>query len=157
MELEQLKDHYPGFSYTIEATDIAVSVLNTAKRGIYSHDLIAPVPIELRKRFLLRKKTAQEDLVKIDVLLKQYIRFRTFNLMSGDYSAMGHFDGIFCRNVMIYFDGPTREQMILNFVRALEPTGLFFIGHSEGLSAQQYGLVSPAPTVYQKAPLGEKK
>lgn len=148
--LENLKRDYPGFQYSIEATDIAPSVLETARRGVYSHDLVHPIPMADRKRYLLRKKTRQLDLVRMGPELRHNIRFKSFNLITGDFSSMGEFDGIFCRNVMIYFSPAQREQIIKHFAAALSIGGLFFIGHSEGLSARQFGFDSPKPTVYQK-------
>ncbi|CAG9297797.1 CheR family methyltransferase [Celerinatantimonas diazotrophica] len=151
--LENLKHDYPGFQYSIEATDIAPSVLDTARRGVYSHDLVHPIPMADRKRYLLRKKTRQMDLVRIVPELRKNIRFTSFNLITGDFNLMGKFDGIFCRNVMIYFSPVQREQIIENFAAAIEMGGLFFIGHSEGLSARQFGFDSPIPTVYRKISL----
>lgn len=150
MVLENLKRDYPGFQYSIEATDIAPSVLDTARRGVYSHDLVQPISMVDRKRYLLRKKTRQVDLVKIAPELRHHIRFAPFNLITGNFSSMGEFDGIFCRNVMIYFSPAQREQIIEQFAAALGAGGLFFIGHSEGLSGRQFGFDSPMPTVYQK-------
>lgn len=150
MFLELLKLRHPSFNYEIIATDISVSVLQTAQRGVYPHHLAEPIPMSFRKRFLLRKQNESVDLVKIPQKLQQRIKFSEFNLVTGDFPSMGNFDGIFCRNVMIYFSQEQRRQIISNFVKLLSDQGLFFIGHSEGMSAPQYGLEQQIPTVYQK-------
>ncbi|CAG9000373.1 MAG: Chemotaxis protein methyltransferase [Candidatus Celerinatantimonas neptuna] len=150
MVLEHLKETFPHFNYAIEATDISQSVLNTARRGVYAHQLVEPVPLGYRKRYLLRKKSAEVDLVKIIPKLRRNIRFRDFNLVIGDFKRMGHFDGIFCRNVMIYFSQVQRKLILSNFSNALNHQGLFFIGHSEGLSGERFGFNPMVPTVYQK-------
>ncbi|MFM2484612.1 CheR family methyltransferase [Celerinatantimonas yamalensis] len=150
MVLQNIKEDYPHFNYSIEATDISPSVLATAQQGIYHHSLVQPVPIAYRKKYLLRKKNKQLDLVKVSPELKRNICFESFNLVTGNFATMGEFDGIFCRNVMIYFSQAQRQIIITQFAQALSPQGLFFIGHSEGLSGQQFGLNSLIPTVYQK-------
>lgn len=150
MVLESLTRTYPDFNYRIEATDISVSVLAHARQGIYAHEQIGPIPMAYRKQYLLRKKDHQVDIVKIAAALRQRITFGEFNLLSGPYEAMGKFDVIFCRNVMIYFNNEIRNKLISNFHRALKPGGLFFIGHSEGLSGKTHLFTQLVPTVYEK-------
>ena len=77
------------------------------------------------------------------------VHFARLNLM-GPWPMRGPFDAIFCRNVMIYFDRPTRERLIGRFFDLLAPGGTFFVGHSESLTGirQQFRYVRP--TVYEK-------
>lgn len=150
MVLEHVKQQRPRFSYRIEATDIAVSVLETARQAIYSHEQVKPVPLDYRKRFLLRKKNSQLDIVKMVPEIRRNVFFNEFNLITGDYGKLGQFDGIFCRNVMIYFNNKNRANIINNFYQALKPGGFFFIGHSEGLSGKNQQFISLIPTVYMK-------
>ena len=62
----------------------------------------------------------------------------------------GPFDLIFCRNVMIYFDDPTRELLVNRFAELLAPGGFLFIGHSESLSSLKTALRYVKPAVYEK-------
>jgi chemotaxis protein methyltransferase CheR len=62
----------------------------------------------------------------------------------------GPFDVVFCRNVMIYFDLPTRTALIREIERLLRPGGYLMIGHSETLTGTQSGLVNEQPAVYKK-------
>ena len=81
--------------------------------------------------------------------LKQLITFRTFNLMD-HFPFQNTFDIIFCRNVMIYFNFETQEQLIKKFYNVLTGGGLLFIGHSESLNQKQYKFEYVQPTVYLK-------
>lgn len=61
------------------------------------------------------------------------------------------FDVIFCRNVMIYFDLPTKEQLVLRFAQQLQPGGFLYIGHSERVTGAAADLLEPVgPTIYRK-------
>ena len=77
------------------------------------------------------------------------VRFARLNLM-GEWPMRGPFDAIFCRNVMIYFDGPTKERLVERFTGLLRPGGYLFVGHSESLSSMTHGLRYVQPAVYTK-------
>ena len=72
------------------------------------------------------------------------------NLLDADWKISGPFDVIFCRNVMIYFDKPTQEQLVRRYYDVLAPQGYLFIGHSESLTGVQHDFEYVQPTVYQK-------
>jgi len=73
--------------------------------------------------------------------------------MDEEFGLQDLMDVIFCRNVIIYFDKKTQEQLIKKFCRHLRPGGFLFLGHSESLHGYDLPLVQVAPTVYQK-PVG---
>jgi chemotaxis protein methyltransferase CheR len=82
--------------------------------------------------------------------MRQIVRFRLLNLL-GDWPIKGKFDFIFCRNVMIYFDNPTKERLVKRFGEVLAPGGFLYIGHSErvtGPAANDFQLVGP--TIYRR-------
>lgn len=148
--LRELQAELPGFRFQIDATDIAQSVLATARAGVYRSDRIAPVPEALRRRYFLRSRDPARGLVKMGPALKSAIEFYEFNLITGEYPARPQYDVIFCRNVMIYFNGSDRERIIGQLRASLRPGGLLFIGHSESIGNQRNGFESLIPTVYRR-------
>ena len=111
------------------ATDISASVLAGAREGIYSAQTLEPVPAPLAKAWL--KKTTG-DRSQVDPMLRDAITFNSLNLL-GDWPIRTMFDAIFCRNVMIYFDGPTKARLQARLADRLAIGGLLCIGHSERL------------------------
>jgi len=109
-----------------------------------------PVPMNLKKKYLLRSKDRAEKLVKIVPSLRSFVEFRRLNLMDDSYAIQGPVHIIFCRNVIIYFDRPTQEQLLRKLYRQLPPHGYLFMGHSENLHGMDLPLVQVAPTVYRK-------
>lgn len=110
------------------ATDLSPSVLQTARDGLYPPDILRPVPAALRSAWVKR----QGDRVAIDPALRALVSFRQLNLL-GDWPMRGTFDAIFCRNVMIYFDGPTKARLQTRLADRLVEGGMLYIGHSERL------------------------
>ena len=81
--------------------------------------------------------------------LKKKIAFRNFNLLD-PFNFKQPFQAIFCRNVMIYFDQPTKEMVVNKHYDALLPGGYFFIGHSESLSGINHKFKYVSPSIYRK-------
>lgn len=78
------------------------------------------------------------------------MRFKSLNLL-GDWPMARPMDVIFCRNVMIYFDQPTKERLVHRFAQQLAPGGHLYIGHSERVTGPAAALLSQVgPTIYQK-------
>lgn len=152
MEMLEMRRQHPGFSCDILATDISVSSLQKARKGVYPHERIEPVPMELRRRYLLRSRDKASNLVSMAPELRQKIRFDTFNLLTDRYEFRHPFDAIFCRNVMIYFNNEDRAQIVHNFAQSLSHDGLLFIGHSETLSGHHDGFAQQIPAVYKHTP-----
>ncbi|MBU1230798.1 MAG: protein-glutamate O-methyltransferase [Proteobacteria bacterium] len=138
-----------GFSFSILASDISNKVLGMAARAIYPEAKIEPIPLELRKRYLLRSKDRTRQVVRIAPEVRNHIRFRRLNFME-DFSFDNQLDIIFCRNVVIYFDRQTQEMLFSRFCRKLSPGGYLFIGHSESLAGMDLPLEPVAPTVYRR-------
>ncbi len=138
----------PDFS--IMATDISSRVLKKAMLGIYTVDQIEPVPMALRKKYLLRGRNKEFGFVKIKPFIKSFIRFGRLNFLDRDYGIDKGLDIIFCRNVIIYFDRSTQERVIRQLCTYLKPEGYLFLGHSETLTSQNLPLYQVAPTIYKK-------
>lgn len=149
MVLSEFARATPGFSFNILATDISTQVLRMAVRAVYPESKIGPIPLEYRKRYLLRSRDRTRRLVRIGPEARAHVRFRRLNFME-DFSLEDQLDIIFCRNVVIYFDRPTQERLFSRFCRKLSPGGFLFIGHSESLTGMSLPLESVAPTVYRK-------
>jgi chemotaxis protein methyltransferase CheR len=138
------------FTFSILATDICTSVLETAHRGIYEDEKIAPVPHDLRKRYLLRSKDRSRGIIRMAPEIRSLITFRRLNFLDDGYSIQDRMQIIFCRNVLIYFDRPTQEKVINNFCSHLQPGGHLFLGHSETINGLDVPLVQVNSTVYRK-------
>ncbi len=147
MVLNELKDTVlKGVEVKILATDISLSVLGDAEKGIYSAEKLKLVP----KYFLTKYfKKIDKDKFKINDSLRSMILFKRLNLMHDSFPFKGKFDLIFCRNVMIYFTGPTRESLVDKFTTCLNRGGYLFIGHSETLGRNHPKLKYIEPAVYR--------
>lgn len=142
-----LKEYLPaGMNIKILATDISSGVISTAQKAIYKLD-----PEDMINPYFLSKYFNKID-NEYEVIqeLKNLVTFRTFNLMDS-FPFQNSFDIIFCRNVMIYFDFKTQENLIKKFYDVLQVGGLLFIGHSESLNQKQYKFKYVQPTVYLKS------
>ena len=151
--LSEFAERYPGlgFQFLILATDISSRVLEIAKRGIYEEERVAPVPALLKKKYLLRGRDRNSGLVRIAPELRSLVRFRRLNFMEGDFGMRAPVDIIFCRNVFIYFDKTTQEQILKRFCRHLVPGGYIFIGQSETLNGMDLPLSRVNPSVYRRS------
>jgi chemotaxis protein methyltransferase CheR len=140
----------PGFDYAILATDISTKVLEQARSGIYPEPQIAPVPPELRRKYLWRSRNRAEALVRIVPELRRRITFHRLNFMDEDYRVRDIFDVVFFRNVLIYFDRSTQEAAINKICRNLAPGGYLFVGHSESLAGLDVPVEPVHTTVFRK-------
>jgi len=135
--------------WSIEATDISSRVLETAEQGIYDEEKVASMPPEILRRYFQRGRAAWAGRCRIKELLRQKVTFRHLNLFQPSYPFRQGFQVIFCRNVMIYFDRPTQEDLIGRLRNQLEPGGHLLVGHSESLSGIRHGLVQVRPAIYR--------
>jgi len=150
MVLNEFAQQQQGFYFSILATDISTRVLEHARRGIYREEVVQPVPMAMKKKYLLKGKDNNKGLVRVAPQLRSLIEFRRLNFMDSDFGMGGPVDIIFCRNVIIYFDRPTQEKLLNRFARHLIPGGYLFMGHSETLNGLDVPLVSAGPMVYRK-------
>ena len=134
----------------ILATDISTKVLAAASAGAYSSSDLEKVPLNCRDRYF--QKIDMDGQRKFQVLppLRNQVTFRRLNLSRPPFPMRGPLDAVFCRNVMIYFDAQTRQNLVREIERLLRPGGLLMIGHAESLMGLQTGLVAISPSVYQK-------
>ena len=150
MVLSEHANAHPGFRFSVLATDISTDVLAKAHLGVFKSGLVAPVPKDLRRKYFMRSRDPESDLVRVVPELRALIEFRRVNFMDADFGLSESPEIIFCRNVIIYFDRPTQIRLLQKLTRQLAPGGYFFAGHSESLQGMDLPLVPTAPSVYRK-------
>jgi chemotaxis receptor (MCP) glutamine deamidase CheD len=150
MVLNNFAEQIPEFHFLILATDISTKVLEEAKLGIYDQERIEPIPRWMRKKYLLKSREAEKELIRISPQLRASVRFRRLNFMNRNFGLREQMDIIFCRNVIIYFDRPTQEAVLNRICSYLNPGGYLFTGHSETLNGMNLPLVPVSHTVYKQ-------
>lgn len=147
-----LADNAPGADVKILATDVSPRVLREASKGIYSEKAASSLGNAYLSKYFSKQKEDNILSYSISERLKQWIVFRGFNLVTGNYNLFKEkkFDIIFCRNVMIYFDKPTQVALVQKFYNMLEKDGYLFIGSSEALTDIKTGFKSKSASIYQK-------
>jgi chemotaxis protein methyltransferase CheR len=134
------------------ATDISTTILDSAKRGVYDKQRIEPVSPMQRQKYLLASHTADKRRIfEVSKSLRDVVIFKYLNLMeSWPVNPSGGVDFIFCRNVMIYFDKRTQENLVNRYWNVLASNGILFTGHSESLTGIQHKFKYIQPTIYTK-------
>jgi len=145
-----LKENVPvDWDVKILATDLDTNVLQTALEGVYTEDRISGISEERLKRWFMRGKSAQLGQVKVRTEIQQLIQFKQLNLMK-EWPMKCHFDFIFCRNVLIYFDRETKTMLANRYNEMLSSRSWLFIGHSESLNQLSSDFSLVACTTYRK-------
>jgi chemotaxis protein methyltransferase CheR len=138
------------FDFQVLATDVSEPAIQRALRGVYHEATVKPVPEPFKRRYLMRGSGEKENLVRIAPELRARIRYRVLNLMEAAYGMPLGIHLIFFRNVLIYFDKPLQERIILHLKEHLAPGGHLFLGHSESIFGFPHGLTQVEPTIYRK-------
>ncbi|MFQ6758751.1 MAG: protein-glutamate O-methyltransferase CheR [Deltaproteobacteria bacterium] len=149
MVVEDFVSRHPGMRYRIMATDISTRVLAQAKRGVYADERVTKVPTPFLKKYFQKGVGNSDGYVKVKDELRRMVHFDRFNLM-GDFPWRAAIDVIFCRNVMIYFNRETQQELVSKFHEALTPGGYLFIGHSESISGLKHNFTQVDATAYMK-------
>jgi chemotaxis protein methyltransferase CheR len=150
MVLSEAAERTPGFRFRILATDICSGVLEEARGATYDEARVEPIPMALRRKYLLRQRDGGPA-VRVAPAVRQHLRFERVNLLEHDLRRFGSMEVIFCRNVFIYFEREVQREILLQFIRALVPGGFVFLGHAESIAGLDVPLTQVAPTVYRKA------
>jgi chemotaxis protein methyltransferase CheR len=131
----------------ILATDISQSVLAAAKAGIYGKEKMRDLPDEWKRRYF---KDYDEERCILSEKIRKEVIFGNINLMDAAFPFRRKMHVIFCRNVMIYFDNDTKDELARRLYAITEPGGFLFIGHSEGLNRENTRYKYVMPAVYRK-------
>ncbi len=138
----------------ILATDIDCNVLNMGKQGIYEYRKIASLPSEYINKYFSKvnsskQNTATSTKYQVNNNVRQLITFKQLNLLH-QWPMKGPFDIIFCRNVIIYFDKKTQQELFERYNNMLKPGGLLILGHSENLGNYQQYFENVGRTIFRK-------
>jgi chemotaxis protein methyltransferase CheR len=137
-----------GWELYLLASDIDTDALNSARAGVYPQESIAQVPAPLR-RYFQTGTGALAGLVRVVPKIRAMVTFARINLLGVPWPSWTRFDCIFCRNVVIYFDGPTKQALVSRLATALQPDGLLVLGHSESLLGSGSRFRPLGKTIYQ--------
>ena len=129
------------------ATDISIKVLKQAAEGQYTKDKINSIPKEWKEKYF---RVVDFDTYSVEDKIKNEVIFRRFNLMNKNFPFKKKFQVIFCRNVMIYFDNETKDDLVNRLYHSLEQGGYLFIGHSETINRSDNKFEYIMPAVYRK-------
>ncbi|HLX42517.1 MAG TPA: protein-glutamate O-methyltransferase CheR [Bryobacteraceae bacterium] len=140
--------------FRVLATDISTRVLSKAQQGIYEIERFKGIPDRWRKNFLLRGKGRYEGCYKFKPAVVSAIEFERLNLIQPFPSRSFHF--VFCRNVLMYFEKATQQDIVQRLARCVEPGGYLFVGHSETLHSIDHSLNYVCPAVYRRGPAGRR-
>ena len=137
MIIEDIAAKVAGWKIEIVGTDLSEPVLDKARKGIYSQ---FEVQRGLPTTYLLRHFNQIGDSWQLSEAMRSKVTFRQLNLLA-DYSALGRFDVIYCRNVLIYFDAARKADILTRMTRLLAPEGSLVLGASESLIGLKTDLV----------------
>jgi chemotaxis protein methyltransferase CheR len=147
--MREMAAQLAGWRIEIIATDLSLEVLEKAKAGIYSQfEVQRGLPIAL----LVKYFTQVGEMWQISPEMRAMVQYRPLNLLQ-NFASLGKFDVVFCRNVLIYFDQPTKIDVLERIARLLETDGYLVLGAAEtvvGLTdsfkpvADRRGLYAPS-------------
>ncbi len=145
--LEFLGAQAPLWDTTIYASDISDKVLTKAKEGIYHESSMKALPATWKRKYFT---DVGNECFQVKPEIRRKVNFRAFNLMKPIPKPAVPYDIIFCRNVMIYFDNPTKIDLVRRFYDVLAPGGYLFIGHAESIPRETTNYEYVKPAIYRK-------
>jgi chemotaxis protein methyltransferase CheR len=125
--LKEMKDKLAGWRIELTGTDLSTEVLEKAKAGIYSQfEVQRGLPIQMLVKYFVQNG----DMWQISPEIRSMVQYKPLNLLA-DFSHLGTFDVVFCRNVLIYFDQDTKIDVLNRAARMIEPDGFLVLGAAE--------------------------
>ena len=150
MLLEEFRRTRSGPDYSILATDICTDMLELAHAGRFPTSMIEPIPMELRRKYVMRAKDAGLDQVRMAPQLRSKITVARLNLMDETYPLGRDMDFIFCRNVLIYFDKVTQAAVLARLCHHIRPGGYLILGHSESAVGANLPITHVINTIFRR-------
>lgn len=136
--------------FSIRATDISSKVLDKAIDAVYPISEVDDLSYDLKKRYFLKSKDTSNPLVRVNKTTREKVHFERLNFMDPVYPSTTAKHIIFCRNVLIYFDKKTQEEVIRKLTDHLVPGGYLFLGHSETIFGMNLPLKTVGSNTFQK-------
>lgn len=155
MLLKENASKLPGWRVEIVATDLSQEILDKGKEGLYSQfEVQRGLPINLLVKYF--KQVG--DRWQIDAGIREMVKFQKFNLLTNP-SALGRFDVIFCRNVLIYFEPPTKTEVLGKLADLLSEDGFLYLGGAETVlgTSDRFQLMAGQRGVYRLASAGQAR
>jgi chemotaxis protein methyltransferase CheR len=147
MLLDDCRAHHP---WSIQASDISQRVLTFARRALYPMVRGEHIPKPYLSRYCLCGTGEYEGHFLIDQRIRRRVAFEQRNLLNLPTEMDEKFDVVFLRNVIIYFDFPTKVDVIQGVIRKIRPGGWLIVGHSESLHGMPLDLQMFAPSIYRR-------
>lgn len=144
-----LADTQANLPWAVLGTDLSSRVLRHARIGHYQQERTSNIPTEFLRKFCLRGTGADAGTILMQRDLRERVQFSQVNL-DRPLPALGQFDIIFLRNVLIYFSNETKRQVVQRLLGHLRSGGYLLIGHSETLNDVNSTVRAVAPSIYMK-------
>jgi chemotaxis protein methyltransferase CheR len=135
--------------FKILATDISTKALASARDGIYEEKRLGAIPYGLKRRYFQKGENKWVGYLRVKKEIRNKISFQRLNFVE-EFQLGELFDVIFCRNVMIYFHTQEKAVLVNRLYQQLAQGGYLFLGHSESLTSNKYGLKYIQPSIYKK-------
>jgi len=148
--LQEVLQHHTSASWTLDGTDISTRMLDLARRGVFEQDRLRDVKPEWLRRYFQKGVGQWDGHFRAKEVIRNRLTFHHVNLLQERYPFSKLFHTIFCRNVMIYFDRQTQEQLVAKLTAQLHPKGYLIVGHSESLMGIKHSLESVRPSIYRR-------
>jgi len=141
-----------AWDWHIQCTDISHRILARASQAIFRDDVVGKMTPGMIRTYFQKGVGPQQGNYRVRPELCAHLAFHQLNLLEGDSPLNEHFHVIFCRNVMIYFDRPTQEELVNRLSKRLLPGGYLLVGHSESLTGIRHSLQAVQPATYRRPP-----
>jgi chemotaxis protein methyltransferase CheR len=139
-----------GWTWSILCTDISTRILAKAEEGIFAKDRLGPVRPDWLIRYFDRGVGESDGFFRVKDEIRKNLTFKALNLLAPTYPFRETFQVVFCRNVMIYFDRETQQELVNKIYPLIEPGGYLIIGHAESLTNVKHPFKLVKPSVYRK-------
>jgi chemotaxis protein methyltransferase CheR len=150
MTLAEAAARPQAWDFRVLATDINRRVLRVGARAVYPVSRLTGVPQEYHYKYLTRDAETPEDCLRVSPELREAVVFRRLNILEEVASLRNVFDVVLCRNVMIYFDEPTKVKLLRTFHNCLAPGGYLLLGASETLGGLPHPFLPAGPSAYRR-------
>jgi chemotaxis protein methyltransferase CheR len=148
---------HSGYRGQVIASDISTHMLQRAREGTYRIEQVKLPEVEWLRRYFLKGVGAYQGCCRVKEEVRKLVDFQHANLFQQDTPASEPMDVILCRNVMIYFDRESQEDLVQRLSSKLAPGGYLLIGHSESLLGLPHSFTPVGPSVFRlHAPAGRE-